>query len=175
MIQNLKLASKNTLWFLIPSGIIFLIIIAFNIYWGFSGVSAWRVFSDSYYFLLLPNIPFFISSLVLFTFLQKGSSRIISVLVSNGVAVGSWFLIFYLSRFVIRLADIGMGGILLFAIAILALIIFFTRSITAKFEFVTGTGNAGITRPPSGANKSSVYGLVIFIIVAVILLFIFFG
>lgn len=132
MTQNLKLAFKNTLWFLLPSGIIFLIIIALNVYWRFSGVAAWRVLIDSYYFLLLPNIPFFIASLVLFALLGKGSSRIVSVLVSNGVAVVSWGLIFYLSQSIIRLGDIGFGALLILFIAILALITFFIRSLVVK-------------------------------------------
>jgi len=170
MTQNLKLAFKNTLWFLLPSGIIFLVIIALNIYWGFSGVAAWRVLSDGYYFLLLPNIPFFIASIVLFVFLQKNSSRLVSVIVSNGVVIGSYFLTFYLSQFISQLGDIGFGGILLLAIAILALIIFFIRSITARYEFVTNAENIEITRLPSGTNKFLVYGLVIFIIVSVVLI-----
>lgn len=132
MTQNLKLAFKNTLWFLLPSGIIFILIIALNVYWRFRGVAAWRVLNDGYYFLLLPNIPFFIASLVLFALLSKGSSRIVSVLVSNGVAVGSWFLIFYLSKFIIRLGDVGFGAFLILVIAFLALITFFIRSLAVK-------------------------------------------
>lgn len=154
MTQVLKLAFKNTLWFLAPSCTIFLVIIALNVYWGFSGVGARGVLSNGYYFLLVHNIPFFIASFVLFVFLRKGSSRIVSVLVSNGVVVGSWFLIFYLSQFIIRLADIGFGVFLLFAIAILALITFFIRSIAVRYEFATNTAdNAETARPSNGTNK----------------------
>ena len=93
MTQNLKLAFKNTLWFLLPSGIIFLASFALDFYSGPSGVETRRLLINGYYFLLFHNIPFFIASLVLFTFLRKGASRVVSVLVSNGVVVGLWFLV----------------------------------------------------------------------------------
>ncbi len=132
MQQLLKLSFKNTLWFLIPSSFIFLIIIALNVHWNFRGVAAWVVFRDSYYFLLLPNIPFFIASIVLFAFPRDGVDRTTLVFVTNGVAIGVWFLTLYISNFIIHLGDIGFGGILLLAIAILALVVFFIRSIVVK-------------------------------------------
>jgi len=170
MTQNIKLAFKNTLWFLVPSGTIFLVSIALNVYWGLSGVEARRLLIDSYYFLLFHNIPFFIASLVLFAFLRKGTSRTVSVLVSNGVAFGSWWLILYLSHFIIRLGDVGVGGLLIVYIAILVLIIFFVRSITARYELATDAGNAEISRSQIIANKLLAYGLTIFTAVAVVYL-----
>ena len=99
---------------------------------------------------------------------KVASDRNIVIAILMVIAIN--FLVLYLSVFIIRLGDVGVGGLFIVYIAILALIIFFIRSITARYEFVTNAENIEITRLPSGTNKFLVYGLVIFIIVSVVLI-----
>ncbi|GEM_PF-4087255 len=179
MTQNFKLAFKNTLWFLLPSGITFLAIIALNVYLGFNGFAAPRAVNNGS-LILVPNIPFFIASLVLFAFLRKGFSRIVSILVSNGVAIVGSLLFIPSFPFIFLSEDIYFNidfDVMFFVLVntILALIIFFVRSITARYEFAANAGYAEVTKPQSGANKFYEYGLVMFISIVFIYLLLAFS
>lgn len=177
MLQSIKKrAFKNTLWFLLPSGVISLIFIVLGfidllVTHSVSALSS--VPSFVYYFFLIHNIPFFIASIALFTFLQKGYSKTVSILGSNSVAILSWFLTFGLSAYIFKMSDYSIGGLLIFAIAILAEIIFFFRSIHISFENKTTTiAQTNASSSPSRARRIPLFGIAVIVSIVVIFILI---
>ena len=118
--NKLKLSFKNTLWFLVPS-------LAISAY-SFFGSDSFEI-GTIFDFYLIPNIPFFIASYVLYLSLEKKLNKVTAFLISNGVATGIWFLILFLMEMGNRLGHYGMEGLIIFVAAIVALIIFLMRSI----------------------------------------------
>ena len=176
--DQIKLSFKNTLWFLVPSAVLFLALGVPDLYRSLDNVNGLKAnLSIAYYMLLLPNIPFFIASYALFIFLAKGLNRILSVFLSNGLAIVVWFSTLYLSRFLIRLYDIGYTALVLFAIAILALIVFFIRSIYISVYYTpveVGSMTSEIVKPTSSMHRILNYGLIILIVLFILLLFTYF-
>lgn len=157
-------AFQNTLWFLVPSGILFLGMFVVG------GMST-GVFIRAYYLFLLPNIPFFVASYVSFSLFQKNHDPFISILVSNCVLICTWALLFYLSTLFLQLGDINFGIFLLLAIAISAWIIFFLRSLSVKYIMESLLGGDA---KPNRLDKSVEFVLVLFLSAALLLGFLLF-
>lgn len=145
--QNFGLAFKNTLWFLWPSGIvsllwIVLIFVASLVENGGLSLDLGGFvegFGMFYLFILLPNISFFIASVILLTIRQRGYGKVASILISNIGAVVSWFLVLLLSSLPLSLVmNFGSffqsyGGMFVMIVALFALFVFFIRSIWITF------------------------------------------
>jgi hypothetical protein len=134
-------AFRNTLWFLVPSGLlsftgIFATYLMGKYSDGFSislesfiGYGGGKDLSDVYYLLLLPNIPFFIASFYLFYAI--GEKVVLNSILPKSISIGafSWMMTIVISPLFIKPnSDIGLGIIYIIGMAIIALIIFLFRA-----------------------------------------------